>query len=67
MVRNPSNKRMGRPKMPEELVRRNRVVTFLTDSDFHVLKSLAKTRESTLSDTCHQIILGYLRVAKPRE
>jgi hypothetical protein len=46
----------GRPPAPRETVRRNRVVTFLTDGQLENLKRLADRSETTLSQACHQLI-----------
>jgi hypothetical protein len=46
----------GRPPEPKETVRRNRVVTFLTDYELENLKQMADRNETTLSQACRHLI-----------
>lgn len=46
----------GRPPAPRDEVRRNRIVTFVTDEELNYLKDLATRSEITLSLACYQMI-----------
>ena len=53
-------RRLGRPPGPPETVRRNRVVTLLTDTEFKELTQIADEEEESVSALVHQIISRYL-------
>ena len=55
-INKPARPQRGRPPAPRETVRRNRVVTFLTDGQLETLKRLADRNKTTLSQACHQLI-----------
>ena len=48
--------RMGRPPLPAETARRNRLVTFVTDSELELLRRHADTEGVTLSAMMHRIL-----------
>jgi hypothetical protein len=52
--------RRGRPPLPKDKVRGNRVVTFVTDAELAKLRAMTKDGNDTLSSVCHEIIAGYL-------
>jgi len=56
VTNNPGRPQRGRPPAPRETVRRNRIVTFLTDGRLENLKRLADRNETTLSQACHQLL-----------
>ena len=53
-------RRLGRPPGPPETVRRNRVVTLLTDTEFEELTHIAYDQGESVSALVHQIISRYL-------
>ncbi len=52
--------RLGRPSVPREERRSNRVVTFLTDSELTTLQSVAAEDGSSLSAAIHRILAASL-------
>lgn len=52
---------MGRPPLPREKARANRLVTFLTDSELETLRRQAKQEGLSLSAKAHQILSSSLR------
>ena len=50
----------GRPPIPSDRARSQRVVTFLTPREFDQLNELAKEQQSNLSSTIHRVIGEYL-------
>jgi len=54
------HRRMGRPPVPPERARPNRVVTFVTNSEFAQLQSIAERRGVSLSATVQEILAGSL-------
>jgi hypothetical protein len=52
----PERPKRGRPPVPKNQARRNRVVTFLTDAELNQLKQRALKMEMTLSQACHRLI-----------
>lgn len=46
----------GRPPLPPERVRRNRVVTMVTDSEFQQLQSRAEEGNKSVSSFVHSIL-----------
>lgn len=58
--------RRGRPPLPSNEVRRNRVVTFMTDREMDHLREIARHKSVTLSATCHRIIKSYLQGSSSR-
>ena len=55
---------MGRPAGPPETVRRNRVVTFLTDAEFEKLEALADEKDEPLSAVLYEILSRALKRRK---
>ena len=53
--------RLGRPPGAPESIRRNRVVTLLTDAEFEKLVRFADEEEKSVSAFVHQIISRYLK------
>ena len=49
--------RMGRPPMPEDRVRSNRVVTFVTNQELAELEQAAARAGSSLSGLVHEMLL----------
>ncbi len=47
----------GRPRLPKEKVRDQRVVTFLTREETEKLNSLAEQEGKFVSDSCHDLLL----------
>lgn len=60
MSKEKNTSRRGRPPLPPEEVRSNRVVTFVTDPELAVLKRISKRESDTLSAVCHRILTGYI-------
>ena len=52
--------RRGRPPLPPDEVRANRVVTFVTDPELAELKKLSRRDNDTLSAVCYRIICDYI-------
>lgn len=50
--------------MDRKKVRRNRVVTFLTDGELQVLKQLARAENETLSGACYRLLKNRLSIAR---
>ncbi len=48
--------RMGRPPLPREKARPNRLVTFLTDAELEILRQEAQQVGLSLSAKAHQIL-----------
>lgn len=53
-------KKMGRPPIPPQKARSNRVVTLLTDKEYDRLKEWAESKGTTLSQACRIILGRYL-------
>ena len=51
----------GRPALPDEVARRERVVTFLTLREKESLSLLASAQSMSLSAVCHRLIVKGLR------
>lgn len=60
----PRRWRLGRPRMPRDEVRSERVVSFVTRSEFDVLTRLADTRGESLSAVIHRILSSTLAEEK---
>ena len=61
-VKDPKQKRrMGRPPSSRKTVRRNRVVTMVTDVEFTQLKSLAEAEGKSLSSVVNEALSRYLK------
>ena len=54
----------GRPRKPEQEVRRNRVVVMLTDQEFQTLRRLAKESKLPFGTVAYQIMGRSLRRRK---
>jgi hypothetical protein len=54
----------GRPPIPADVARRNRLVTFVTDRELEQLSRIADESGASMSGICHQILAGYLRRQK---
>lgn len=52
--------RLGRPPSPREKVRRNRIVTFLTDQQLTKLQELAERDGTSLSLACFDVLKQHL-------
>lgn len=48
--------RMGRPPLPREKTRPNRLVTFLTDAELETLRHEAESAGLSLSAKAHQLL-----------
>lgn len=57
----------GRPKLPPEIVRDQRVVTFLTKDERKRLENVADGASVSVSRACHDLILGGLERMDPPE
>jgi hypothetical protein len=55
------HKRLGRPPLPPETTRSERVVTFLTQRELEQLQQLAMDQNLALSATVHQLIVEQLK------
>ena len=51
----------GRPPLPRDQVRGNRVVTFVTDKELEKLHYISGKEKETLSSVCHEIISKHLQ------
>ena len=58
-------RRRGRPNLPDEVARRRRVVTFVTEREKEKLDKLSKDLALSLSALCHRLIShGLVREAE---
>ena len=57
----PRKRIWGRPTVPPEKLRGNRITTFLTDAEFAVLKARAAARELPRSAIAYEILARSLR------
>ena len=48
--------RMGRPPLPREKTRPNRLVTFLTDAELEILRQEAESAGLSLSAKAHELL-----------
>ena len=55
-----TRRRMGRPPCPPEIVRRNRVVTMVTDAELRKLSKVANDENRSLSAVVHEILSRHL-------
>ena len=55
---------MGRPRRNPEIVRSNRVVTFVTKSELAKLERIAEQKRISLSASIHLILTKFLNDAK---
>jgi len=53
----------GRPPLPKECVRSERVVTFLTREENEQLHILAAAEEKSVSQTCHDLLIKEIRLS----
>ena len=53
--------RMGRPRENPESVRKNRLVTFVTNRELANLERIADEKRMSLSAVVHQILSGFLK------
>lgn len=51
---------MGRPPGSAESLRRNRVVTMVTDSELKRLSAIAEAENESLSATVHKLLVRFL-------
>jgi len=61
--------RRGRPNLPDDVARRERVVTFVTEQEKASLNKLADSLSLSLSGVCHRLIAQALRcedITKPK-
>jgi hypothetical protein len=61
-----TRQRLGRPPKPRDEVRSERVVSFVTRSEFDVLTELAEVRDESVSAIVHRILRSELRKEKPQ-
>lgn len=52
---------MGRPPLPRDQARGNRLVTFVTDAEFDALRRQARQEGLSLSAKAHRILSSSLR------
>ena len=52
--------RYGRPVLSDEIARRKRIVTFVTEAEDQKLKALANERLISVSALCHRLIVQAL-------
>ena len=58
--------RMGRPPSPRDRVRRNRIVTYVTDSDLARLEQAAEKSRSSLSSLVYQYLQHTLETERQK-
>jgi hypothetical protein len=56
----PRRARMGRPPLPRETVRSERLVTYVTHSELTGLQKIADASGLSVSALCHNIFAHYL-------
>ncbi len=67
MIEMTSNRRYGRPSVPYDQARSERVVTFLTPSEMTSLKRLADESAASLSATLHRLVVRELKVQSQKQ
>ena len=55
-----AQRRLGRPPLPRDHVRSERVVSFVTRGEFDALVELAETNNQSVSGAVHQILTSAL-------
>ena len=55
-----SGRGMGRPPGPTERIRRNRVVTLVTDAELRQLAEIADRQNRSLSSVVHEILINHM-------
>ncbi len=63
-VGNQPRRRLGRPPGAPESIRRKRVVTLITDSEFEKLTKIAEKEGKSVSALTHEVLLRFLRRRK---
>ena len=58
------SKRLGRPKLPTQDARANRVVTFVTNDEFEKLRAGASAEGCSLSSYLHRLLKAGLEESK---
>ena len=58
---NPKKQQRGRPRRPERMARRNRVVTLVTDSELELLQAAADVEGQSISAFVRQILSQFLK------
>ena len=53
-------RRRGRPRLQEDVVRSNRVVTFVTNEELRLIAEIADRESSSISSVCHQLVAAGL-------
>ena len=57
---NATRSRVGRPKIPADQARNQRIVTFVTTNEYLALSNLCSKRKQSMSALCDQILSEYL-------
>jgi hypothetical protein len=60
-----SRPKRGRPCQPEERVRSERVVTFLTKDEYAYVSSMAKREGLSISGVSHQLLIQSIQRGSP--
>jgi hypothetical protein len=57
-----ANKRQrGRPRMPAQVARPNRLVTFVTDKELEYLMTIAAEEDRSMASVVHRVIAAHIR------
>ena len=59
--------RTGRPRLPVECVRRNRVVTMVTDHEFQELMDRAESEGTSISSLVHDIVKQFISKKRTKQ
>ena len=59
-TKNPK-KQIGRPRLPSQDARSNRLVTFVTDQELDYLKQITINEERSMAFIIHRIVSAYLK------
>ena len=53
--------RRGRPRVPSEIARSNRIVTFVTDQKLQILKQTMIEEDRSMASVVHRIIAAHMK------
>ena len=56
--------KMGRPAVPPDQIRRNRVLVTLTDAEYEMLRRFAETKDLALGTAVHDVLVRALKRRK---
>ena len=54
-------RRRGRPRVPSEIARSNRIVTFVTDQELKILKGTTIEEGRSMASVVHRIVAAHIK------